>query len=168
MTPVLKPVLYADDDENDLFLMARAFNKIGITHPLQTVSDGKAAVAYLSGTPPYANREAYPLPCLLLLDLSLPGRHGLEVLTWLKNDPSHATMPVVVMTSSNQESDISRAYSLGADGFIIKPGDPDELLRIVKSLQQYWLSDKRPPGTFVEFAASRNIPRPKVDSQPRA
>jgi len=167
MTTGLKPVLYADDDENDLFLMARAFNKTGITHPLQTVSDGKAAMAYLSGAAPYADREAYPLPCLLLLDLSLPGRHGLEVLAWLKNDAVRATIPVVIMTSSNQESDIYRAYSLGADGFIIKPGDPDELLRIVKSLQQFWLSDKRPPGTFVEFAGSRNVPRPKVDSGPR-
>jgi CheY-like chemotaxis protein len=158
----LKPVLYAEDDENDVFFMERAFEKLKIPNPLRTVTDGKLAVAYLAGTKPYEDRTEHPLPGLLLLDLSMPGKHGLEVLTWLKGEPHLSSLPVVVMTSSNQESDIHRAYLLGANGFLIKPGDPDELLRIVKGLADYWLGDKRPDGSFVDFAAVGNILPPRA------
>src|SRR5436853_7461348 len=96
----LKPVLYAEDDENDLFFMARAFEKLNIAHPLRTVDDGKLAVAYLAGTKPFENRKENPLPCLLLLDLSMPGKSGLEVLKWLKSEPPLAELPVIVLTSS--------------------------------------------------------------------
>jgi CheY-like chemotaxis protein len=161
----LKPVLYAEDDENDVFLMQRAFGKLQIRNPLRIVVDGKLAVAYLAGTTPYENRVEHPLPCLLLMDLSMPGKHGLEVLKWLKNEPPLAKLPVVVLTSSNQESDIHRAYLLGADGFIIKPGDPAALMRIVQALQEYWLADERPMGRFIDFAGARNVrPAKPVES----
>jgi len=94
--------------------------------------DGKSAVAYLSKAGPYQGRED---PCLILLDLSMPGTPGLDILKWLRNEPALAHLPVVVLTSSNQERDIHRAYLLGADGYIIKPGNPQELLRIVKALR---------------------------------
>lgn len=153
----VSPVLYAEDDENDVFLMERVFIKLGIAQRLEVVPDGKMAVAYLSGRPPYENREK---PCLMLLDLSLPGRHGLDVLKWLKTEPALADLPVIVLTSSNQETDIHRAYLLGAQGYMIKPGDPSELARIVKSIQEYWLGDSRPPGKFIDFASAPNVPPP--------
>jgi CheY-like chemotaxis protein len=149
-----KPVLYADDDENDVFLMERAFEKLGIANPLRIVSDGKRAVAYLAGEPPYASREENPLPCLVLLDLSMPGRHGLEVLQWIRAQTKLAGLPVIALTSSNQESDIHRAYLLGANGYAIKPGDPDDLIRIVKGIQQFWLTPNPPPKSFVGLAAN--------------
>lgn len=158
----LKPVLYAEDDENDLFFMTRAFEKLAITHPLRTVGDGKEAVAYLSGTKPFENREQNPLPCLMLMDLSMPGKNGLDVLKWMKNEPTLAAIPVVVLTSSNQQSDIHRANILGASGFVVKPGDPQDLLAIVSRIKDYWLSDKRPDGTFTDFAAAANIFLPKA------
>jgi CheY-like chemotaxis protein len=157
-----KVVLYAEDDENDVFLMQRAFSKLQISAPLQTVSDGKETISYLSGTAPYNNREKYPQPQLLLMDLSMPGKHGLEVLKWMKEEPSLADLPVLVLSSSNQESDIHRAYQLGANGYIIKPGDPKELLNVVRNIQEYWLADKRPPGTFLDFSGLLIVPAPKA------
>jgi CheY-like chemotaxis protein len=154
MTPNLKPVLYAEDDENDVFFMQRAFQKLQIPNVLLTVPDGRLAIAYLAGTKPYENREEHPLPCLLMLDLSMPGKRGLEVLKWMKGEPSLSSLPVVVMTSSNQESDIHQSYLLGANGFLIKPGDPESLLRIVKTVADYWLGEKRPEGSFVDFASA--------------
>ena len=151
-----RPVLYAEDDENDVFLLQRAFKKLNIPNPLQTVADGRLAIAYLSGAPPYEKREEYPLPVLLLLDLSMPGKHGLYVLKWMKAEASVAALPVVIFTSSNQGTDIDRAQALGAEGYIIKPGDPGELLEIVRNLQTYWLGDTRPQGTFAEFMSTRS------------
>jgi CheY-like chemotaxis protein len=150
----LKPILYTEDDENDAFLMERAFEIVGIHNPLRIVTDGKQAVAYLSGQSPFSNREENPLPMLMLLDLAMPGRHGLDVLQWIKSQPELSTLPVVVLTSSNQQNDIHRASLLGANGFLIKPGDPDELIRIVKSIQEYWLTEVRPAEAFVEFMAA--------------
>jgi CheY-like chemotaxis protein len=153
----LKPILYAEDDENDAFLMDRVFQKLKVPNRLQVVADGKLAIAYLAGSAPYQSRETYPLPVLLLLDLSLPGRHGLEVLKWIKGEPALTTLPVVVLSSSNQQSDVHRAFLLGAQGFIVKPGDPDELSRIVQVIQAYWLGEIRPTQPFVDFAAAARI-----------
>jgi CheY-like chemotaxis protein len=149
----LGPVLYAEDEENDIFFMQRAFAKLRLPHPLRTVSDGNQAVAYLSGAELYSDRTAHPLPCLILLDLSMPGKKGLDVLQWIRTQPHLVGIPVIVLTSSNQESDIHRAYLLGSSGFLIKPGDPDELLRMVKGIQKYFLSEINPTVPFLDVAA---------------
>jgi CheY-like chemotaxis protein len=146
----IKPVLYADDDENDLFLMERAFSKLHLPIPLRTVSDGKQAIAYVSGKPPFSDRIANPLPCLVLLDLSMPGRTGLEVLKWIRTEASLSIVPVIILTSSNQQSDIERARSLGANGYFIKPGEPDDLVRLVEELHRYWLKEGHTPVTFTQ------------------
>ena len=96
-----------------------------------------------------------------LLDLSMPGKHGLDVLQWIRSQPTLAGLPVIALTSSNQESDIHRAYLLGANGYLIKPGDPDDLIRIVKGMHRHWLSENAPPGPFVDLAA---VP-PPVDKE---
>ncbi len=140
---VEKLVLYAEDDENDVFFMERAFQQAGIEHRLQAVADGKSAIEYLSGTGAYQSREKHPLPCLILLDLSMPGISGHEVLKWVRSQPATCTVPVIVLTSSNQESDIHRAYILGANGYLIKPGKPEELLTMVKGIKDYWLTQNR-------------------------
>ncbi|MFN7144293.1 MAG: response regulator [Myxococcota bacterium] len=162
MSRPIQPVLYVEDDDNDVFLMKRAFRRLAIAMPLEVVSDGKLAIAYLSGTGPYQDRERYPVPRVVLLDLSLPGRHGLDVLQWIRHEAGLAGVPVVVLSSSNQQRDVQRAYLLGADGYLLKPGDPDELLRIVRRVQGYWLVEDRPVGTFVEFAADVVVPPPAV------
>jgi CheY-like chemotaxis protein len=146
----LKTVLYAEDDENDMFFMERAFEKLKLQHPLRLVTDGKQAIAYLSGSAPFSDRSANPAPALVLLDLNMPLKGGLDVLQWVRSQPSLSEIPIIVLTSSNQESDVHRARLLGANGYIIKPGEPDELLQVVQELHKYWLVEGHRPSKFIE------------------
>jgi len=140
---VLHPLLYAEDEEDDVFFVKRAFLDAGIGNPLVVVADCDSAVEYLSGTGRYSNRAEYPLPCLILLDLNLPGRSGFELLKWIRSQPSLCTLPVLILTSSTQEADIHRAYMHGANAFLVKPGKPTELLGMVKALKEFWLVHNR-------------------------
>jgi CheY-like chemotaxis protein len=124
--------------------MERAFSKCNIPNPLRIVNDGKQAMAYLAGTSPFESRDDHPLPCLMLMDLSMPGRHGLDVLAWIKTQSGLTTLPVVIFSSSSQESDIVRGYALGADGFMVKPGDPQDLQSLVTC--PTILAQRQPPS----------------------
>jgi CheY-like chemotaxis protein len=139
------PVLYAEDDENDSFLIQRAFKQEEVRHPLVIVPDGQAAVDYLTGAGEYANRTQHPVPCLILLDLKMPGKSGLEVLEWIRQHPDIPLVPVVMLTSSDQESDIHRAYLLGANGYLVKPNKPEEILAMTKAIKDFWLTVNRSP-----------------------
>ncbi len=132
-------ILLVEDDANDFFLIQRAFRKANLANPLQVVGDGEEAVSYLIGEGHYADRMKYPLPVLLLLDLKLPRKSGLEVLTWLREQPVLKRLPVVVLTSSKEPADINRAYDLGANSYLVKPLGFDALLDMVESLNLYWL-----------------------------
>jgi len=132
-------ILLVEDDLNDVFLIQRAFRKANLANPIQVMKDGEAAVLYLSGQEPYADRDRYPLPILMLLDLKLPRRSGLEVLEWLKQQPKLKRLPVVVLTSSREHTDLNRAYDLGANSYLVKPVAFDSLLNMVQTLNQYWL-----------------------------
>jgi CheY-like chemotaxis protein len=136
-------ILYAEDDENDVFLMTRALKQAEIFNPLRIVEDGRLAIAYLEGNRPYEDREKHPLPALVLLDLKMPGKNGLDVLKWIRNTPATSTIPVIILTSSNQDSDIHRAYLLGANSYLVKPGKPNELVHMVKGIRDYWLTQNR-------------------------
>ncbi len=150
-----RPVLYIEDDDNDAFLMERAFRIVGVANPIRILSDGKAAIEHLADLPENSP-EAHP--CLLVLDLSMPGKNGLEVLKWLRSHPVHSDLPVIVLTSSNQESHIHRAFQLRANGFIKKPGDANKLLNIVKAINEYWLTDMLPSQSFAAFAQKNDVP----------
>ena len=139
MNPKEHVVLLADDDPNDVFLLQRAFQKTNIANPLQVVRDGEEAMAYLSGQDQYADRQRHPLPVLLLLDLKMPRKSGFEVLRWLRQQAGLKRLPVVVLTSSNQNPDINKAFDLGANSYIVKPGGFDSLVEMVKNLNLYWL-----------------------------
>lgn len=141
-----KLILYAEDEEDDVFLMRRAFKEASITHRLEAVSDGNRVIEYLSGTGAFSDRTKWPLPILILLDLKMPGLSGHEVLKWIRTRPETCTIPVIVITSSHQESDIHRAYILGANGYLVKPGTPSELLTMVEGIKNYWLTQNRTPG----------------------
>ncbi len=104
------------------------------------VEDGQQLVDYLSAIGIYADRNAYPLPGLLLLDLKMPRKGGFEVLVWLKSRPDLAELPVVVLSSSAQDSDIQQAHELGADGYQIKPHNADDLVEILRQLHARWLA----------------------------
>jgi CheY-like chemotaxis protein len=132
-------ILLAEDDQNDVLLIKRAFSKSRIVNPIACVGNGEEAVAYLKGEGAYADRQRYPLPFMLLLDLKLPRLSGHEVLQWLREQPLLKRLPVVVLTSSRQPVDINRAYELGANSYLVKPVVFEELSTLMQQLQLYWL-----------------------------
>jgi CheY-like chemotaxis protein len=108
-------ILIVEDDPNDVLLLQRAFQKAGLKNNLRLVRDGSQAIAYLSGHGIYSDRAKYPLPFLVLLDLKMPGTDGFEVLQWARAEPDLKRLLIVVLTSSNLQTDVDRAYELGAN-----------------------------------------------------
>jgi len=131
-------ILLVEDDPNDVLLTRRAFSKAGVSATVSVVEDGDAAVAYLSGNGRYADRAQYPLPTIVLLDLKLPRRSGLEVLTWIRQQSPLKRIPVVVLTSSRESVDVNRAYDLGANSYLVKPVSFEELAKLLHALNVYW------------------------------
>lgn len=139
MKQVRPTVLLVEDDPNDVLLMQRAFRNAEINAGLQVVNDGELATHYVFGKHEFADRVCHPLPNLVLLDLKLPRRSGLEVLAAIRNQTSSLRrIPVVIMTSSYQALDINRAYELGCNSYLVKPGGFDALLKVARVLHQYW------------------------------
>jgi CheY-like chemotaxis protein len=137
-------ILLVEDNPDDADLIAYAFRKAGIAAELRVVDDGEKAVDYLAGAGPYADRDLNPVPVLVLLDLKLPRRSGFEVLAWMRQHPSTSLLTVVVLTSSNQDADVRRAYVLGANSYLVKPVSRDALLDMVRTLNYYWLFLNQP------------------------
>ncbi len=138
-------ILQVEDSDADVFLLKYAFSRAGITNPVQVVTDGQQALDYLSGTGQYADRRRFPLPVLTLLDLQLPYVKGLEVLEWLRNQPSLDWLIVLILSSSLYKGDVQRAYKLGANGFLVKPSSPDVLTDMCKAIKYFWLGHNLPP-----------------------
>jgi CheY-like chemotaxis protein len=136
---LLATILLVEDNADDIELMRHAFKRAQIVNPLNVIDDGEKAIAYLAGEAPYQDRMVFPLPSLVLLDLKLPRRSGFEVLEYLRKNELTKHTPVVVLTSSNQNADIERAYSLCANSYLVKPVSRDALLEMVKSLNYYWI-----------------------------
>jgi CheY-like chemotaxis protein len=139
-------VLLVEDDANDVLLTERAFEQAGLVNPLQVVSDGEQAIAYLRGEGRYADRQRHPFPILVLLDLKLPRVSGFEVLAWLRAAPDIRRLPVVVLTSSEQSPDINRAYDQGANSYLVKPVGFERLLALVKTVGLYWVVTNHGPA----------------------
>jgi CheY-like chemotaxis protein len=132
-------ILHVDDDSNDILLFHHACQKGGLPCNVASVEDGERAISYLRGEDEFANRQRYPLPRLVLLDLKMPRVTGFDVLAWMRNDEQLRAMPVVVLSSSNHDADVKRAYDLGANSYLLKPVGFDALVEIARSLDQYWL-----------------------------
>jgi CheY-like chemotaxis protein len=139
-------ILQVEDTENDVILMKYAFKQAGIANALSVVRDGQQAIDYLAGVGEYADREKYPLPGLVLLDLKLPRKMGLDVLKWIRENPSLDALPVIVLTSSGQRDDVQNAYRTGANSFLIKPSGVKELVELLKAVKVYWLEYNEAPS----------------------
>jgi len=126
-------------------MLKRAFGKAGLSHSLRIVENGDAAIEYLSGSDMYADRGDHPLPVVILLDLKLPRRSGLEVLEWLRAQPVLRRIPVVVLTSSRESQDVCRAYELGANSYLVKPVELTALVDMMKGFGLYWLAMNEKP-----------------------
>lgn len=132
-------VLLVEDDSNDVLFIRRAFLRANPTIEIQIVKDGDAAVDYLSGTGEFSDRDRYPLPGLILLDLKLPRRSGIEVLQWIRQKEAIKRIPVVILTSSRERLDVDLSYDLGVNSYLVKPVSFDDLSTMVESLNAYWI-----------------------------
>jgi CheY-like chemotaxis protein len=132
-------ILLVEDNATDVILIRRAFDKAKLGNPMQVVADGDSAVGYLAGEGIYQDRRQYPLPILILLDLKLPRRSGLEVLQWLRAQETLRRIPVVMLTSSQQNSDVNAAYDTGVNSYLVKPVEFDGLLQMLRTVNLYWL-----------------------------
>lgn len=138
-------ILYVEDEESDAFLLKHCFLKLGIHDPFQLVTDGEEAIAYLSGNGAYVDRDHYPLPCLILLDLNLPKKNGFEILEWRRRHSLISLIPVVIFTSSSNPEDIRHAYELGASAYLIKLPNPTDWGTRASAIRAFWVEQNTLP-----------------------
>jgi len=125
-------ILLVEDREDDILLIRKAFERAGISNPMQVVHDGEEAISYLAGERKFSNRAEYPLPWLILLDLKMPKVDGFEVLKWIRKQPGFSRIVVIVLTSSEQIRDVNTAYQLGANSFMVKPLEFENAVQVSK------------------------------------
>jgi CheY-like chemotaxis protein len=147
----VKTILHVDDDANDVFFLQHAMKRVGVANPVQVVHDGQQAIDYLRGSDKFADREKFPYPCLMLMDLKLPYVMGLDILRWVRTQP-RTSMMVIVLTASAEDADIAEAYCLGANAFLTKPSEASELEDMVKAINAFWLTHNTvPPEPLPDF-----------------
>src|ERR1043166_8071106 len=134
-----RTLLLVEDNEDDVFLMRRALKGAKVANPLFVAEDGQQAVDYLAGTGKYRDRTVYPLPAVVFLDLKLPLVSGHDVLAWIRRQSELESVIVIVLTSSNEPTDLNRCYSLGANSYLVKPPTPEQLEELAKAFRWYWL-----------------------------
>lgn len=146
MGPRIRAILLVEDDANDARLLKRAFDKAGLSVPVVRVEHGDDAVAYLRGEHQFVDRSVYPMPGIILLDLKLPRRSGLEVLEWVRQSSSECRrLPVVILSSSDDPGDINRSYELGANSYLTKPTSTRDFQALATAFSEYWLDINQDP-----------------------
>lgn len=153
-------ILLVEDSGNDADLIRRAFEEAGVTNPMFVVRDGEAVIAYLKGAGAFADRGRFPIPAVLLLDLNLPRVGGFEVLEWLRRTPELRQILVVVLSGHSGLKEVARAYSLGANSFLVKPCNPAEIQNLIAAFPEYWIS---PPSVSSLLSPTTS---PGATSQP--
>jgi two-component system, response regulator len=137
-------ILLVEDNPNDAELISRAIRKQSVANPLYVVEDGAEALDFIFGRGKFDGRDISRQPKVILLDLKLPKVNGLEVLEAIKKDESTKTIPVVIVTSSQEDPDIKTAYALGANSYVVKPVSSDDFIDAMSKLGLYWLLVNKP------------------------
>ncbi len=137
------PVILVEDNPDDADLIIYAFRKAHVANPVEVISDGETAIRRLAQRAAAGDGE---VPALILLDLKLPRRTGFEVLAWIRAEDRAKLWPVVVLTSSNQNGDVRRAYELGANSYLVKPVASEALLDMIRTLNRYWIVLNQSPA----------------------
>lgn len=137
-------VVIAEDNDDDLHLLEAALASIACEHTVRIVRDGQEALDYLQGKGKYEDRDAFPFPDVLLLDIKMPRVSGLEVLWWLSKHPECCVLPTVVLSTSQHDTDIKRAYALGASAYFVKPMGFEQLKGLLRSAFEFWGKCVRP------------------------
>jgi two-component system response regulator len=140
-----RTILLAEDDPNDVEMTKRAMKSARLANELVVVSDGVEALQYLRRQGPWAHRGG-GLPGVLLLDIKMPRKNGLEVLRDIRADPVLKVLPVVMLTSSRENPDLEAAYSLGANAYVVKPVDFTRFVEAVSQIGAFWAVVNEPPG----------------------
>lgn len=130
-------LLLAEDEENDVLLFQRALKKSGVNVSLHRVADGEEAIDYLNGKEKFKDRTTHPFPHLLVVDLKMPRKSGFEVLEWVRESDAKR-LRVVVLTSSKERKDVNRAFDCGANAYVAKPHNFDDLTAMLKTLHVFW------------------------------
>jgi two-component system response regulator len=138
-------ILLVEDNPNDVKLTMRAFEKSNVSSEIVVVGDGEEAIDYLFATGRHAGRDPKVMPEVILLDMKLPKIDGLGVLRRVRADERTRRLPVVILTSSKEETDVNSSYNLGANSFVRKPVDFDQFIDAVRHLSLYWLVTNEPP-----------------------
>jgi len=133
-------ILLIEDSRMDVELTLDAFREARLANTISVASNGEAALDYLFGRGPYADRTTYPLPNLILLDLKLPGIDGHMVLRQIKGTPELKRLPVIILTSSKEEGDRALSYDNGANSYLVKPVSFEGFLDVVRQLEDYWFT----------------------------
>jgi CheY-like chemotaxis protein len=141
-------ILLAEDDNDYVFLIKKVFAKAHIPNPVHVVWNGEEVISYLKGEGKYSNRDEYPLPDILLLDLKMPRVNGFEVLHWIRQQPGLSRLRILVLTSSDQMRDVNQAYELGANSFLVKPIDFEDFTHLSRLIADFWFKASRAPETF--------------------
>lgn len=137
-------ILFAEDSPDDAILTIRALTKSGFTNKLLHVKDGAEALDFIYCRGIYSERNPKSYPKLLLLDLKMPKVSGMQVLEKVKSDPNLKAIPVVILTSSQEDPDIATCYDLGANSYIVKPVDSDKFFSAIKEMGMYWMILSQP------------------------
>jgi len=148
-------ILYVEDDESDLAVLRHAFRLANIELPLCYVPDGQEAVEYLTGQGSYDDRTRFPLPSLLLVDVKMPRMGGLELLQWVRARPEFASLVVIMFSSSDHESDVRRAWQLGANSYVVKPHGLKASIKLAHALENWWFHQNE--FTAPNFGAGRRV-----------
>lgn len=161
----IKPqvVLSVDDNDVDGALLERAFKRTSVPARLYRVSEGPQAMAYLSGDGIYKDRESYPLPDLVLLDLAMPKMSGVEVLKWIRQQSIVRQTRVLIFTSSEKPEDFRAANEIGADAYLIKPTKFDDLKKLVMQIHEEWLGKKKAAKSPMRRAKGEAQTAPEAD-----
>jgi len=155
---MIKParILLVEDNRMDVELILDAFRQARLGNEIHIARDGQEALDYLFGHGEYADRETYPLPDLILLDLKMPGIDGHEVLRRVKETPGIKRLPIVILTSSKEEGDCAISYDNGANSYLVKPVSFDGFLEVVRQLTSYWLLLNVGPPEWQDWSVKRN------------
>lgn len=137
-------ILVVDDDPNDLFFIQAAFAFAGVRSKIQTAGSGREAIEYFMGAGAFADRQAHPLPDFVVTDLKMSDGDGFSVLEFLQKNPGLVAVPALVLSGSQDNDDIKKAYQLGAGSYHVKPSSTHDLRHLVKTLYAYWLVCEAP------------------------
>jgi CheY-like chemotaxis protein len=147
------PVLLVEDNEDDVLLLSFTLERANIDCDLHSVASGEEAIAYLSGRGEYGDRSRHPLPVVILLDLNLPRKSGLEVLDWIRRQPELNTIIRVVLTGSEAPADMRKSYQLGAHGYLSKPLSVEQLTQPGRNLRMILMGPTVSPESVVPSGA---------------